>query len=86
MRFADGEADKVWEKTLPQAEYERFKVTYHVLTMKASETGVTVRFISDEQLPGATAVDPSLEYGCMCKIPQTGRSKWCDTQEPAASM
>jgi len=82
----DVSAGKVWEKTLPQAEYERFKARYHVLTTKVTETGVTVRFISDEQLPGATAVDPSLEYGYMCKISQTGKGARHNAHKPAVSM
>jgi ABC-2 type transport system ATP-binding protein len=77
---------RVWEKTLSQAEYEEFRARYAVLTMKVSETGVTVRFIAAEEVPGAVAVAPTLEYGYMCKISQIGKGTRQDAHRPAASM
>ncbi|MGB4164344.1 MAG: hypothetical protein WBK72_07880, partial [Bacillota bacterium] len=66
--------------------HEKFKVRCPALDMRVSETGLTVPFIFDERLPGATAIDPFLEYGYMCKRPQTGGSKPHNGCEPAVSM
>ncbi len=82
----DVSVNRVWEKTLPQDEYEQFKARYPIVTMKVSEAGVTVRFIAEEEVPDAIAIDPSLEYGYMCKISQSGRGERHYAHKPAISV